>query len=56
MPPAGPRRERLRLPCFWFGPSVGVVPAFGEFTGLATVPALPDDGVFAVAGDEVIEV
>ena len=49
-------RERLRLPCFWFGPRVGVVPAFGEFTGLAAVPAGPGDRVFAVAGGDVIEV
>jgi DNA ligase-associated metallophosphoesterase len=49
-------RERLRLPCFWFGPRVGVLPAFGEFTGAATVPAAPGDRVFAVAGDAVIDV
>ncbi|HEU4828273.1 MAG TPA: ligase-associated DNA damage response endonuclease PdeM, partial [Gemmatimonadales bacterium] len=28
-------RERLRLPCFAFGLSVGILPAFGEFTGTA---------------------
>ena len=49
-------RVRLRLPCFWFGPRVGVVPAFGDFTGAATVPARRGDRVFAVAGDEVIDI
>jgi DNA ligase-associated metallophosphoesterase len=49
-------RERLRLPCYWFGPGVGVLPAFGGFTGAATVPARRGDRVFAVAGDAVIEV
>ena len=29
----GPGRQRERLPCFWFGREVGVLPAFGEFTG-----------------------
>lgn len=49
-------RERLRLPCFWFGPRVGVLPAFGDFTGAAAVPAQRGDRVFAVAGGEVIDV
>nr|MBF0682432.1 ligase-associated DNA damage response endonuclease PdeM [Pseudomonas sp.] len=29
--------DSLRLPCFDFGPRVGVLPAFGEFTGHVTV-------------------
>ena len=49
-------RERLRLPCFWFGPRVGVLPAFGDFTGAARVPARRGDRLFAVAGDEVVDV
>ncbi|MBP3955622.1 ligase-associated DNA damage response endonuclease PdeM [Gemmata sp. G18] len=49
-------RERLRLPCFWFGPRVGVLPAFGPFTGAATVPIRRGDRVFAVAGDAVVDV
>lgn len=48
-------RERLRLPCFWFGPRVGVLPAFGDFTGAARAPARRGDRVFAVAGNEVID-
>ncbi len=53
---AGRGRDRLRLPCFWFGPRVGVVPAFARFTGVAPVPARPGDRVFAVAATDVIEV
>jgi uncharacterized protein len=49
-------RERLRLPCFWFGPRVGVLPAFGDFTGSAGIGPAPGDRVFAAAGDEVIDV
>jgi DNA ligase-associated metallophosphoesterase len=49
-------RERLRLPCFWFGPRVGVLPAFGDFTGAARVTARRGDRVFAVAGTEVVDV
>lgn len=52
----GRGRERLRLPSFWFGPRVGVLPAFGPFTGAAAVPARPGDQLFAIAGDEVVPV
>ena len=31
---AGARCDQLRLPCFWFGDAVGVLPAFGAFTGM----------------------
>ena len=47
---------RERLPCFWFGRGCGVLPAFGEFTGLADVTAEAGDRVYAVAGGEVVEV
>ena len=52
----GRGRERLRLPCFWFGPSVGVLPAFGAFTGAANVAMQPGDRVFAIAGGEVVPI
>jgi DNA ligase-associated metallophosphoesterase len=49
----GVARQRERLPCFWFGRNVGVLPAFGEFTGCAEVEARPDDEVWVVADDGV---
>lgn len=52
---AGRGRQRLRLPCFWFGPRVGVLPAFSDFTGAASVRFRAGDRVFAVAGDAVVE-
>jgi len=45
--------DHLRLPCFWFGDSVGVLPAFGAFTGMHPVHASGDDRVFAIADDAV---
>ena len=53
---AGQGRQRERLPCFWFSPSVGVLPAFGSFTGLADVTPAVGDRVFAIAGADVVEV
>lgn len=46
---AGMARQRERLPCFWFGRDVGVLPAFGDFTGCAEIEADPDDRVWVVA-------
>ncbi|MCW5592941.1 MAG: ligase-associated DNA damage response endonuclease PdeM [Burkholderiales bacterium] len=48
--------QALRLPCFWFGARVGVLPSFGAFTGSALVRPRSGDQVFVVADDEVIRV
>jgi DNA ligase-associated metallophosphoesterase len=48
--------DRLRLPCFHFSDRVGVLPAFGSFTGMHPVRVAPTDRVFAVADDHVAEV
>ena len=52
----GAGRQVERLPCFWFGARVGVLPAYGDFTGLATVSPAEDDHVFVVAEGRVLEV
>jgi len=51
----GRANDSLRLPCFWFGAYVCVLPAFGEFTGTYTVQPTSGDRVFVVADDRVIE-
>jgi len=50
----GTAHQSRRLPCFWFANETAVLPAFGEFTGLALVDPAPGDRVWVVAGDEVI--
>lgn len=52
----GPGRERLRLPCFALGRSVGILPAFGEFTGTALTDPGPGGRVYVIAGDDVVPV
>ena len=49
----GRAHDRLRLPCFHFGPQVGVLPAFGAFTGMHVMRRDSGDRVFVVAGDAV---
>lgn len=51
----GPARQSLRVPCFWAGPRQCVLPAFGGFTGGATVRPAPGDRVFLIAGDKILE-
>jgi DNA ligase-associated metallophosphoesterase len=50
----GRGRRRERLPCFVMDADTMVLPAFGGFTGLATVE--PDDAclLYVIAGDEVL--
>jgi DNA ligase-associated metallophosphoesterase len=52
----GRGRQRLRLAAFWFGPTVGVLPAFGEFTGVAEITPAPGDAVYVIADAHVVAV
>ena len=51
----GRARDHLRLPCFWLGPQVGVLPAFGAFTGMHGIRALEGDRVFVVGDGSVTQ-
>lgn len=55
----GRARDRLRLPCYWFGDAarrpVGVLPAFGGFTGMQPIERQVGDRVFAVTPERVVE-
>jgi uncharacterized protein len=53
---AGPALQRERLPCFLLSERMAVLPAFGGFTGLATIDPRPGDRAFVVAEADVIEV
>lgn len=46
----------VRSACFWFGARVGVLPAFGAFTGMRAIAPAAGDRVFAVSEREVIDV
>ena len=52
----GPGREHSWLPCFWLRPRMAVLPAFGEFTGLADIAAEQGDRVWVVANGSVVAV
>jgi metallophosphoesterase superfamily enzyme len=41
------------VPCFWLGEDVGVLPAFGAFTGALIVTAAERDRIFLAGPDRV---
>lgn len=51
---SGKGRQSLRLPCFWFGQTQGLLPAFGAFTGLYCIAPKSAEQVFVVANKKVI--
>lgn len=53
---SGPGRQREKLPCFFFGERLALLPSFGDFTGGASVRPRRGDQVYAVAGDEIVSV
>ncbi len=52
---SGGAKQTLRLPCFYFGKSQGLLPAFGSFTGTAQIPVKKGDQVFVIAENQVIK-
>jgi len=50
------RNEAVRLPCFWFGAAVGILPAFGDFTGAKAIQPAPGDRIYVVADDRILAV
>ena len=47
------RADSVRLPCFLMRPGYGVLPAFGDFTGGASIDRMPDDRVFVTDDERV---
>jgi DNA ligase-associated metallophosphoesterase len=49
--------DRVRLPCFRFGKHLGVLPAFGAFTGGFEIDTkAARDDVYAVAGERIMPI
>ncbi|EMR02512.1 metallophosphoesterase, DNA ligase-associated [Cesiribacter andamanensis AMV16] len=50
----GAARQALSLPCYYFGPRVGMLPAFGKFTGFYKIKPKAGDAVYGVLPTKVI--
>jgi len=51
----GKARQAARIPCFYFTPDYGILPAFGTFTGTHTVDYGVEDDVFVIVADKVLK-
>ena len=52
----GKGKQSHRVACFYFGETNALIPAFGAFTGLATISTKKTDQIFIVVGQQVIKV
>ncbi|MDP9169492.1 MAG: ligase-associated DNA damage response endonuclease PdeM [Acidobacteriota bacterium] len=52
----GKAMQRATLPCFWFTAEVATLPAFGSFCGAALISPASGDRVYAIAGDEIVQI
>ncbi|MGB3588982.1 MAG: ligase-associated DNA damage response endonuclease PdeM [Tunicatimonas sp.] len=43
-----------RMPCFFFGPTIGLLPAFGQFTGCVRMNAQPQDQVYGIVSERSV--
>jgi DNA ligase-associated metallophosphoesterase len=51
---SGRGRQRLRLPCFYFGKRQGLLPSFGTFTGSYPVEPKHGDQIFVIAEEKIM--
>ncbi len=51
----GKARQKLRIPCFYFGNHFGLLPAFGGFTGTHPIAPKRGEQVFGIVNNEIVE-
>ncbi|WP_185154048.1 ligase-associated DNA damage response endonuclease PdeM [Fulvivirga sp. M361] len=52
----GKGRQHLTLPCFYFGKQQALLPAFGQFTGIAKIKPQKGDKVIVIVDGRLMEV
>jgi DNA ligase-associated metallophosphoesterase len=52
----GKARQSVRIPCFFLSNSQLILPAFGNFTGLAMMQPKENDKIWAIAGEKIIPI
>jgi DNA ligase-associated metallophosphoesterase len=52
----GKSKQSLRIPCFFFGKHIGILPSFGTFTGSHVIKPSQEDLVFVVQEGVVFKV
>jgi len=52
----GKARQQIKLPCFYFGGTCAILPAFSVFTGLSKIRAEEGDQFYAITPEKVVPV
>lgn len=52
----GRGRQSLHFPCFYFGNTIGILPAFSRFTGFVNVDPKKGENVFAIVENGIMQV
>jgi DNA ligase-associated metallophosphoesterase len=52
----GKARQRIKLPCFYFGDNTAILPAFGTFTGTSIIQPKEGEKIFIIADGKVLSV
>lgn len=52
----GAGKQSLQFPCYYFGKTHAILPAFSRFTGLAGIQPSRQDSVFAIVNQSVIAI
>jgi DNA ligase-associated metallophosphoesterase len=52
----GKARQKLRFPCFYFGKTCAILPAFSVFTGLSNIRSEEGDQFYAITPERVLAV
>ena len=50
----GKGRQKMKLPCFYFGQNKGILPAFGQFTGTSVIKPTGKDRTFIIVEEQVL--
>lgn len=51
----GKGRQKIQVPCFYFGQEYGLLPAFGTFTGNYPIKIARNEHIFALIEDQILE-
>ncbi|GAB5409487.1 MAG: ligase-associated DNA damage response endonuclease PdeM [Balneolaceae bacterium] len=52
----GKGRQSIKIPCFYFGNTFAILPAFGSFTGTHSIKPKTKELVFGVLNNQIIEI
>jgi DNA ligase-associated metallophosphoesterase len=53
---SGIAKQHLRFPCFYFGETYAILPAYSRFTGLKIIEPKQKETVYAITDDSIIKI